>query len=507
MAILGNIVKKVVELSITLDSENKEPLTKQMDVLRELINTAKSTSFGQYFGYSEMFQLSDSEMYEQFQNSIPILTYNQINRKWWKQHQKFGNITWPGKQSFYALSSGTTGKSSKRIPVSEEMMDYTRKVSFQLVKSLGSFNLNPTSYEKEVFMLGSSNDLIENKYGFLEGEISGINTYNLPGWFDIFYRPGKDIASINEWDERVAAIVKESVNWDISVIAGIPSWVQVVLKRIITEHNLNSIHDIWPNLELYITGGVPFQPFANSFNELTNEPLKIIDTYLASEGFFGFTDHPDRSDMKLSIDTGVFYEFIPFTNENFKNGKLVKNPQTLTVHEVEVNIDYAMIITTASGLWRYQIGDTLKFTDVKNLRFEITGRTKHFLNVVGSQLSEEKLDIVVKKLSKTKGVGIDHYSVACVEKKSGRFVHQWLIVTDDTLDTANTKSFIDQHLKVANKNYQVARNKALSGVEVVVVKTNKWYDLLKEKGKIGGQAKIPKVMSQEMIEDYLSESI
>jgi hypothetical protein len=501
MAILGNLIKAAINVSATLsDFESESHDEAQRSVLKDLLQKAKDTAFGKFYGFEELAERDD--VASRFAQLVPIHSYDKIAERWWNQQQKFPDITWPGKPDYFALSSGTTGSTSKRIPVTDEMIQHTKNVGVDLMKALHRFELDPEIFEKEVLMLSSSSDLQQNENGFLEGEISGINTYNFPDWYDWFYRPGKEIASISDWDERLKAIVKAAPDWDISVIAGIPSWVQLMLKAIIKEYDLETIHDLWPHLTIYNTGGVAFGPFEQGFSEITARPLTIIDTYLASEGFFGFTDRPNTRDMRLVVNGGVYYEFIPFNDEGFRNGQIREDAPVLGLAELEEDTDYAMLISTCSGAWRYMIGDTVSFSDLSQLQFRITGRTKFFLNVVGSQLSEEKLNAAIEAMSEEFSGSIDQFSVACVQEGED-YYHQWVVASDTDLDEGSASDFIDGFLKDHNKNYGVARTKALAGVKVRVVNEEQWYQLMESEKKKGGQVKTPKVVDEETMNRYI----
>lgn len=501
MAILGNLIKAAIDVTANLsESDISDKSGAQKQVLQSLISQSQETAFGKFYDFSSL--LEEEDMAVRFAERIPIHSYDKIASRWWNQQQKYPDITWPGKPKYFALSSGTTGSGSKRIPITSEMIQHTRSVGIDLMKALHRFELDPEVFEKEVLMLSSSSDLKENPNGFLEGEISGINTYNFPDWYDWFYRPGKKISAIPDWDERLKAIVKEAPNWDISVIAGIPSWVQMMLKAIIEEYQLDSIHDLWPHLSIYNTGGVAFGPFEKGFEAIADKPLIILDTYLASEGFFGFTDRPNTRDMKLVIDGGVYYEFIPFNDEGFRNGEIRENAPVLGIGDIEENKDYAMLISTCSGAWRYMIGDTVIFSNKDQLQFRISGRTKFFLNVVGSQLSEEKLNSAIEALSEKMDDEIDQFSVGCVQENDA-YYHQWIVASDQSLREEDVARFLDDYLRQNNKNYDVARTKALAGVKVKLVEEDIWYKLLESEKKKGGQVKTPKVVDEDTMKRYL----
>ncbi|MCB0616731.1 MAG: GH3 auxin-responsive promoter family protein, partial [Phaeodactylibacter sp.] len=246
MAILGSIVKSAIDIKHTLTPEREDYQNIQIEQLRKLLSKANATAFGLYYQFEALLRADDPV--KAFQKSIPIVDYDTLNSRWWRQQQIAPDITWPGKPDYFALSSGTTGKDSKRIPVSQEMLESIRSVGISQAESLAKYDLPPGLFEKDILMLGSSAQLQRHPNGHLEGEISGISTNNIPGWFSGFYKPGLEIASIEDWDERVLAIARQAPDWDVGAIAGIPSWVQMMLKYIIEYHHLDNIHQIWPGL-------------------------------------------------------------------------------------------------------------------------------------------------------------------------------------------------------------------------------------------------------------------
>ncbi|MEQ8574759.1 MAG: GH3 auxin-responsive promoter family protein, partial [Fulvivirga sp.] len=358
MGLLGSIVKTGIELNQKFSFENEAPQKQQETQLRALLEKAKDTSFGKYYGFSELLQSDD--LTNVYKNTIPIFDYHQMHDQWWKQQLKFEDITWPGKPNFFALSSGTTGKSSKRIPITSDFLQSMKDVGASQVKSLPDFNFPEELFESEILMLSSSANLSKHENGHLEGEISGINVSNFPDWYETFYRPGKEIAAISNWDERLKKIVEEAPDWNIGAIAGIPSWVLLMLKEIIDYHQLDTIHDIWPNLTVYASGGVAFETYRSDFNAITKKPLVILDTYLASEGFFAFTARPNTMNMQLALHHGYYYEFVPFDDRGVdEHGNLLDKPCSLSIDQVALDQEYVLIVSTCAGAWRYQIGDVI----------------------------------------------------------------------------------------------------------------------------------------------------
>lgn len=501
MAIIGSIIKGVIDATQTITSE-ADHVENQQKVLRELLKEAKDTAFGKYYGFESL--LEADHMAVAFQEKIPYFDYNSLQKTWWqKLHEGGKDITWPGRPSYYALSSGTTGKTSKRIPVTDAMIDAIRQTGIKQVRALSNFDLPADFFEKEIMMLGSSTNL-EKKGEQLEGEISGISASNIPFWFRGYYKPGEEISKIDDWDERVEHIAENAKKWDIGALSGIPSWMELMLKKVIDYHNLKNIHEIWPNLKVYTSGGVAFKPYEKSFKALLGKPVTIIDTYLASEGFMAFQSRPDSDAMGLVTDNGIYFEFVPFKPKYInKDGSLNQDAPVKTLTEVETGQDYVLLISTVSGTWRYLIGDTIAFTDVARAEIKITGRTKFFMNVVGSQLSVNKMNDAIKSLEEKFDIELPEFTISA-KKIEGEFYHHWYLGTDRKIAASEEElaKALDASLKKANKNYKVARSKALKGVRVKVIPMAIFYDWSGANKKKGGQVKMEKVMDEEKFVDF-----
>ena len=366
---------------------------------------------------------------------------------------------------------------------------------------MSNFDMPADFFEKEIMMLGSSTNLQERD-GKKEGEISGISASNIPFWFKKYYKPGDQIAKIDDWDERVLSIAQNAKNWDIGALSGIPSWMELMLKKVIDYHKVDNIHEIWPNLRAFTSGGVAFDPYEKSFNALLGRPIQIIDTYLASEGFFACQNRPETTAMKLITDNGIYFEFVPFEPEYVnQDGSLTEDAPSITLDEVEADVDYVLIISTVSGAWRYIIGDTIAFTDVERAEIKITGRTKFFLNTVGSQLSVNKLNDAVKHLEEELNIKVPEYTL-CAKRFDDGFYHTWYLGSDEHLDEEKTASVLDSYLKEANKNYKVARSKALEGVKVNFVPQQMFADWNGANKKKGGQVKMERVMGEGRFKEW-----
>lgn len=499
MAFFGFFVKNLIDLKHSVVSYHPDdPAAAQATQLRQLLERAKDTAFGKHYDFTDLLT-PGGLTYARFSNRIPLFDYHQMHDAWWATQMRAPNISWPGQPNYYALSSGTTGKQSKRIPITEDMIEHFKMVSRSQAEALANFHLPASFFEGDVLGLSSSANL-KSVDGHLEGEISGINISNLPDAFRSFYKPGIEIARIDDWDQRLAAIVKAAPSWNVSALAGIPSWIKEMLRAIIDQHQLRNIHELWPNLSLYTSGGVAFEPHRESFNSLLARPITIMETYLASEGFFAFNARPDTRAMQLAVDHGIFFEFIPFDERGFdETGQLLENPHVLPLMAVSEDQEYALVISSPTGAWRYLIGDTVRFTDLKRCEIVITGRTKYFLNVVGSQLSEEKLNQAILDLSKATGVDVQEFSVGGIANQDGVYHHQWVLATQDgkNPEVEVLAQQLDDLLHRANKAYRRARAQALQAPKVLSCQTEDLYNWLASEKKKGGQTKVPKVLTEE----------
>ncbi|MFC7523898.1 GH3 auxin-responsive promoter family protein [Parapedobacter sp. GCM10030251] len=498
MAIIGEIIKRTIDVTGYI-SGDPQPAKAQRRVLLELLEKAKHTAFGKNYHFEAV--LADADPVQSFQRAVPIYDYDKLYAEWWHYlHKGHQNVTWPGGQRYFALSSGTT-TNSKAIPVTNDMLDAIKRSGIQQIMSLRNFDLPGDFFGKQIMMLGSSTALTANGE-FLEGEISGISAANIPFWFRRYYKPGARIAATRNWDERVRKIAKYAPKWDIGSMTGIPSWSELLLKEIIRYNKANTIHDIWPNLQVYTSGGVAFEPYKKSFESLLGKPLTYIDTYLASEGYLATQKRPDTQSMALIVDNGVFFEFVPFVEDNMDEyGRVRQDAEVLTIGEVQPHVQYVLLISTVAGAWRYMIGDTVMFTDVERAEIIITGRTKHFLNVVGEQLSVHQMNTAIKKLAERFGVEVLEFTVAAV-RDGADYINKWYLGTEGALDTADAVSFLDRELEASNKNYRVARNKALKDVKMEVIPVDYFYQWSKTTKKMGGQTKIPRVMKAEDFEEF-----
>jgi len=508
MPILGSIVKKAYEIKHMPARKKKriDPYKAQVRVLRKLIKKAQFTAFGEHYGFSEMLRQDD--IVKVFKSKVSTCDYNSMFKNWWyRALQGEAFVTWPGRVKYFALTSGTSEASSKQIPVTQDMIRAIRKTSIRQLVSTVEYNFPIEFYEKGILMIGGSTHLQYNGT-YYEGDLSGISASNIPFWFQHFYKPGRRISKERDWSTKLDEIVKSAKDWDIGVIVGVPAWIQIILEKIIKHYNVETIHDIWPDLSVYVHSGVAFQPYEKAFEKLFSRPVIYNESYLASEGYIAYQNRFDKRVMKMVVDNGLFYEFVPFTHENFDlEGNMVDNPHTLTINEVEENKEYALLLSTCAGAWRYLIGDTIKFTSREEGEIVITGRTKHFLSICGEHLSQDNMNMAVKMLSDELNVEIREFTVAGIEYDT-MFAHKWFLGTDENLDPAVAKEKIDTYLKVLNDDYRVERIAAIKEVFVDVLPSEAFSRWMKIHNKEGGANKFPRVLKKNQLkewEEYLRE--
>lgn len=501
MPLFGNLVSRTLRIRKQFTFPLGTPRAHQNVVIHRLMEKAKNTEFGRHYRFGEL--LSYPNWLAKYRETVPVHTYNKMHDEWWyKCLAGQPNVSWPGKVRYFALSSGTAGSASKHIPVTRDMLRNNKKVSFKQLYSMVNFKVPPKSFEKGILMLAGTTSLYP-KGDYYEGDMSGISAKNIPRWFRYFYKPERRISKKPNWEQRIRLIVRKAPQWDVATICGVPAWVQIVLEEIIRYHGVKNIHQIWPNLAVYIHGGVSFEPYRESFKTLMGKPVVYIETYMASEGSFGFQARPGTRGIKLVLNAGIFYEFIPFNAENFDaDGEVKPHPKAYMVHEVVEGVDYAVVLSTCAGAWRYLIGDVVKFTSVKEHEIVIVGRTKQFMSLCGEHLSIENLNTAMDGVARELKITIREFALAGFHYRN-LFAHRWYIGTDDVnVDAARARELIDRTLSEINDDYAVERTAALKEVFVEVLPYSVFIDYLKEKGKEGAMHKFPRVLKNGALEDW-----
>jgi hypothetical protein len=481
----------------------RDPRSQQIKVLKKLLKKARFTQFGQEYHFDDI--LLSKHPGKKFQQLVPTYNYDKIYKAWWhKTLEGIPDVCWPGVIKYFALSSGTSEAASKYIPVTKELIRSNTITSLKQVVSLSKYeNVPKSAIGRGWLMLGGSTQLQKGPTYFA-GDLSGIQQKNIPFWFQGLglYKPGKKIAKEKDWAKKLDEIVEMAPNWDIGFIIGVPAWLQLCVEKIIEKYKLNNIHDMWPNLAFYVHGGVAMEPYKKGFEKLMGKPITYIDTYLASEGFLAYQSRQDTKGMQLNFNSNIFFEFVPFDDHNFDgDGNILDNPEALMIHEIEENKDYAILISTNAGTWRYAIGDTVRLIDKEKSEIIITGRTKHFLSLVGEHLSVDNMNKAILLASETLNITISEFTVAGVPY-GNFFGHQWYVACDDEVDEIKLASIIDDKLKLLNDDYEVERKHALKSMQVKVLPEHVFMDFMQHKGKIGGQHKFPRVMKGKMYEEW-----
>lgn len=494
MAILGRLISRSIRLKTKFEVKLASPEQYQRSTLRTLLEKARYTSFGKKYGFSDMLD-EEIDFVPAFRKNVPVHNYNKMHEQWWYRcRQGEENVTWPGKIKYFALSSGTSESASKHIPVTKDMIKCVNRVGFKQLYSMTEMRVPSETFQKGVLMLGGTTSLFE-KDEYYEGDMSGISAKNMPKWLSsFFYKPGQKISSRPDWEGRIKLIVRKARQWDVGTICGVPAWVQIVLEEVIRYHKVNNIHEIWPNLNVYIHGGVSFEPYRDSFKKLLGRPINYIETYMASEGSFGFRSRPDAG-IKLVLNTGIFYEFVPFTKGNFDDdGNIIGNPKTYLVHEVNDTTDYAVMISTCAGAWRYIIGDVVRFTNAAEHEIAIIGRTKQFLSLCGEHLSIDNMTKAIEIVSRELNIEVQEFTVAGF-KYENLFAHRWYIGCEAcSASIEEVKALLDKTLSELNDDYAVERTSALKEIFVELIPNDTFYDYMKAIGKSGAMNKFPRVL-------------
>jgi hypothetical protein len=476
----------------------KYPHEVQDELLLNLIEKAKNTEFGKKHGFK------DIRSAKAFKDQVPLHFYEDIEADVDRLRQGEQNIFWPGEMKWFAKSSGTTNSKSKFLPVSEEAIE---DCHFKGGKDLLSIycNLYPetTIFDGMNLRMGGSTFLDNQEVNSYYGDVSGIIIENLPFWVEVRSTPNNKISLMTEWESKIAAMATTSLREDVTSLAGVPSWMLVLLQRVLELSGKKTIAEVWPNLELYMHGGVSFEPYRKQFRDIIGKDINYLETYNASEGFFGITDQADSNELLLMLDYGIYFEFIPMDQYQGTDSA------TISLSEVKIGLNYALVISTNAGLWRYIIGDTIRFTNNDPHRFKITGRTKHFINVFGEELIIENAEKGLKETCIKHNSQVSEFTVAPIfmEGKS-KGAHQWLIEwTKAPSDLDAFATDLDLALCNINSDYEAKRYKglALTRLEIITGRTRLFYDWLSAKGKLGGQNKVPRLSnSREHIEQLLS---
>ena len=490
LAIINSIASWILKKRIhQIELFLKYPNEVQEELLQSLIRSAESTSIGKKYDFASI------KSYATFAERIPISTYEDLEPLIEQTRRGEQSVFWHSPIKWFAKSSGTTNAKSKFIPVSGEALE---DCHYKAAKDLLCLYLN-NNEESQLFTgkslrLGGSKQLYEDNNTFF-GDLSAILIDNMPIWAEFSSTPSNKVSLMSEWETKLAAIVKETSNENVTSFAGVPSWMLVLMNRLLEETGKGNLLEIWPNVEVYFHGGVSFEPYREQYrNILPKADFRYYEIYNASEGFFAIQDTNDSNELLLMLDYGIFYEFIPMDSFGLPHQKTVR------LADVELNKNYALIITTNSGLWRYLIGDTVRFTSLNPYRIKVTGRTKHHINVFGEELMVENTDKAIAKACSETGAHVVDYTVAPIFMEGReKGAHEWVIEFDKhPLDMEKFRELLDGHLQAVNSDYEAKRynNMTLNPLVLNVARPKLFYDWLKKQDKLGGQHKIPRLSNE-----------
>lgn len=501
MKVIGRLIKKTTEIGFKRINRKQLSYRNQLDVLMALLKKAQNTELGFYHGFKNL--LVNRDVVSKFQDEVPIMDYEEFHSRWLHKALKGqSDCVWPGKIKYYALSSGTTGSPSKRIPVTMDMIRSFQRSSIRQYSVLHALDLDEHFFSASGLAVGGTTRLKKSNQ-HVEGDLSGILKKHTTLLIRPMTKPGDRIASLSDWNEKLNRMVERAPSWNIGIVAGIPSWCLMLMERIVEEHNLTSIHDIWPNFRVYVHGGVYMDPYVARLQKICKQEVFLFDTYLASEGYFGFQIHPDQPGMKLLINNGIFFEFIPFDSRYFnEEGELISQYKALSISEVKENVDYALVISTNAGLWRYLIGDLVRFIDVEDYRIVISGRIKQFLSLCGEHLSLDNINHAFQSLLEQ---GFLTHSEFTIVADKEAMLHHWFIESDpQENDPTKLLKGLDERLGELNDDYYSARKYSLKEPKITLLKPGTFYAYMQSLGKIGAQNKLPRVMNEEQAKTWFA---
>ncbi|MEZ5046145.1 MAG: GH3 auxin-responsive promoter family protein [Chitinophagaceae bacterium] len=488
MKILNPAIKSLLKLRWNaIDNFLLNPHSTQVMVFNSLIHSGQFTDFGKKYRFDKITHVKD------FQKNVPIHEYDDLKPYIVSMMEGKQNVLWNSAITWFAKSSGTTSDKSKFIPVSNESLEDCHYKAAKDVLALYYRNFPQSSIlTGKCLTLGGSHQVNQLNAESYYGDLSAVMLQNLSYFTQLIRTPDLSIALMQDWNEKIEKMAESTMQEDVTMIAGVPTWTIVLIKRILAISGKKDLHEVWPNLELYMHGGVNFKPYEKQFSQFIASPnMNYLETYNASEGFFGAQDIIGRDGMLLLLNHGIFYEFMPI--EEYQK----ENPKTLVLEQVELNKNYAIVISTNSGLWRYLVGDTIQFVSNNPYRIKVTGRLKHFINAFGEEVIIDNTDFAITKACQATNAIVNDYTACPIYfSEKGNGGHEWLIEFDKTPESLDDFVLkMDQALQAANSDYEAKRyqNIALSLPIVHVLKPNTFNLWLKSKGKLGGQHKVPRL--------------
>jgi hypothetical protein len=478
----------------------EDPVAAQFGVWQDLLASGQYTEFGRKYNFLQIQSLAD------FKKEVPIHSYEDVKPFIDRMMKGEENVLWNTPVSWFAKSSGTTSDKSKFIPISEESLkDNHYKASKDVLSLYYVSNPDSDLLTGKGLVIGGSHQINQFNEDVQYGDLSAVVLQNSPFWSNWIRTPDLSIALMDEWEEKIEKLAQSTIHENVTSMAGVPTWLIVLLKRILEITGKETIKEVWPGLELYMHGGVSFVPYKQHFEKLIGTPINYMEMYNASEGFFAAQDDITKEGMLLMCDHGIFYEFIP-------SGEFDKeSPQTIQLDEVETGKNYALVITTNGGLWRYLVGDTIQFTSLTPFRIKVSGRIKHYMNAFGEEVIIDNSDKAIAMACKRTGAAVADYSAAPVYfSDADNGAHEWLIEFDK--EPENLQQFVvelDVALKSINSDYEAKRHKdiALRMPEVKVVPKNTFTNWLSSKGKLGGQHKVPRLSNDRTVLEEIKQFI
>jgi hypothetical protein len=498
MKLISPTISKLVRLRYSrIEEWMSNPITAQREILQDLVTHGQHTAFGRKYNFKSLFTIKT------FKEAVPIHEYDDI--KPWIEKLMHGeqNQLWDSPVNWFAKSSGTTSDKSKFIPVTEENLEDCHYQAGKDVLTL-YYHFNPESnlLTGKGLVIGGSHQVSQLNEELFFGDLSAVLMQNMPMWGHWIRTPELAIALLDEWEKKIESLAQSTIIENVTSVSGVPTWTQVLIKRILEITGKNNMQEVWPNLELYMHGGVSFTPYKQSFKKLLGDGIRYMEMYNASEGFFAAQDNLDEEGMLLFLSHGIFYEFMPVEEYGKADAK------TIGLNKVELGKQYALVISTNSGLWRYLVGDTIQFTSLFPFRIKVTGRLKHFINAFGEEVIVENADAAIALASERTGACVKDYTAAPIyfsEQSNG--AHEWLIEFEKQPE--NLEQFVyelDSSLKNLNSDYEAKRQKniALRMPVVHVLRQGIFNSWLKQKGKLGGQHKVPRLSNdRRYIDDIL----
>ena len=475
----------------------KYPIDVQNELLEHLLHTAKNTEIGKQYDFASI------STYREFAERVPVTSYEDNHLQIERARKGESNIFWPTPIKWFAKSSGTTNSKSKFIPVSSDSLEHCHYAASKDLLCM-YLNNNPDAnlFLGKSLRLGGSKELYKEN-ATVYGDLSAILIDNMPFWAEYSSTPNNEVSLMADWELKMQAIVDQTIQENVTSLAGVPSWMLVLLNNVLESTGKSNLFEIWPNLEVYFHGGVNFDPYIEQYNAiLPKDNFRYYEIYNASEGFFAIQDRNANKELLLMLDYGIFYEFIPMDTYGSASQKVIP------LEQVQVAKNYAIVITTNAGLWRYKIGDTVRFTSISPFRIKVTGRTKHHINVFGEELIIENAETALKQASKHTQCEIVDYTAAPIFMEGReKGAHEWIIeFKTPPKDLSLFTKSLDSALMDVNSDYQAKRfnNITLNMPKVHVARQRLFYDWLKQKNKLGGQHKVPRLSNKrDFIEELL----